>query len=97
MFIKNDFRFLTNVSLEGYQSKKEASACLSSFGAKDIGRETMAFEKKWVTVNEFLWLATNGYAFCHLFKYDPTKKYWFEDANGKRYETYPEHHRGNHN
>lgn len=56
----------------------------------------MAFEKKWVTVNEFLWLATNGHAFCHLFKYDPTKKYWFQDANGKWYETYPKHHRGNH-
>ena len=91
-----DYKFLTNVSLEGYQNKTDASACLSSAGAKAIGRETMAFIRQSVTVTEFLKLATNGHAFCNLFKYEPKKKYWFKDSSDMWYQTYPEHHRGNH-
>lgn len=91
-----DFKFQINVSVEGYQSKTDALACLNQAGAKAIGRETMAFVEQDVTVTDFLALATKGYAFCNLFEYNPNKKYWFQDSKGKCFHTYPEHHRGKH-
>ena len=38
-----DFRFALNVSAEGYEKKTDASACLSSAGAKAIKRKKMCF------------------------------------------------------
>lgn len=91
-----DFRFQTNVSYEGYQCKSDASACLSTPGAKAIGRETMSFIQMNVTTSEFLDYATNGHAFCNLFHFDANKKYPFQKSDGQWYYTYPTHHRGNH-
>lgn len=93
--IKN-FRFQTNVSYEGYQCKSDASACLSTRGAKAIGKETMSFVQMSVTTSEFLDYATNGHAFCNLFHFDANKKYPFQKSDGQWYQTYPTHHRGNH-
>ena len=91
-----DFRFAINVSVDSYNNKQEASACLTLAGAKAVNREAMAFRENNVNAEEFLWLALSGHTFCHLFKYDPDKKYWFQDKKtGQYFQTYPEHHRGN--
>ncbi len=74
MFKLENFKFQTNVSCEGYQCKSDASACLSTPGAKAIGKETMAFVRMRVNISEFLGYATSGHAFCNLFNYDPMKK-----------------------
>ena len=76
-----DFRLQTNVSYEGYQCKSDASACLSTPGAKAIGRETMSFIQMNVTTSEFLDYATNGHAFCNLFHFDANKKYPFQKSD----------------
>ena len=94
MFYSQSFRFLTNISLDKYQSKKDATACLSSIGAKAIGKVKMAFMKYSVTVDEFLNAATSGHAFCNLFKYDPQKQYWHQSSDGKWHQDYPEYRIG---
>lgn len=96
MFKLENFKFQTNVSCEGYQCKSDASACLSTPGAKAIGKETMAFVRMRVNISEFLGYATSGHAFCNLFNYDPMKKYPFQKSDGTWYYTYPTHHRGEH-
>lgn len=97
MFIDqfNYFRFQTGISLESYQSKQEVTACLSKPGAKAIGRNKLAFNRRWVTVSEFLQFATSGHAFCNLYSYDENKKYWMQSSStGKWREIYPEYKKG---
>ena len=94
MFISNEFRFQTNVSVDTYKSKSEATACLSKLGANAIGKNKMAFREMFVNVDEFLDLATSGHAFCNLFEYDPNKEYWFEASNGKRFKQLPVYLKG---
>ena len=94
MFTFDLFRFQTNVSLDSYQSKTEAIACLSSKGAAAIGKNKMAFKIQSVTVEQFLLLAINGHAFCNLFQYDTTKQYWVQSKEGKWYKEFPEYQKG---
>lgn len=94
MLIIQDFRFLTNVSVEGYQSKNEAKACLSARGAKAIGREKMAFIEKNLNVTEFLQYAMRGHAFCNLFKIDPNREYWVPDSKGQHHKQRPVYSKG---
>lgn len=91
--IKN-FHFQTNVSVDSYQSKTDATACLSSKGAEAIGMKKMAFRVQSVTVGEFLNLAVSGHAFCNLFQFNPDKLYWFQNAEGKWLQQYPVYRRG---
>lgn len=91
MFTDQFYQFKTNVSLDSYQSKTDATACLSSKGAKAIGKEKMAFKVQTVNTDKFLSLATSGHAFCNLFNYDPTQMYWIQDKQGKWYQVYPEY------
>ena len=78
MRIDENFKFWTTVSRDAYEKKTDASACLSSIGAKAIGKEKMAFYRQEVTIEEFLMLAIKGHAFCNLFSFDTTQEYWFE-------------------
>ena len=94
MNIIPNFSFETNVSLEGYTTKKEASLCLSKKGATLIGRNKMAFTQVSLTVDDFLLYATSGHAFCNLFDYDPNRKYWFSNSDGQKYLSYPVYHNG---
>ena len=94
MFKSEFFQFQTNVSLDIYQSKTDAIACLSSKGAAAIGKNKMAFKVQTVTVGQFISLAINGHAFCNLFQYDPTIKYWIQSKEGKWYLEYPEYQKG---
>jgi len=94
MFTFNSFQFQTNVSLDTYQSKSDATACLSSKGAAAIGKSKMAFKVQSVTVDQFLSLATSGHAFCNLFQYDPTQQYWIQGKEGQWYKEYPEYQKG---
>ena len=94
MFKSDYFQFQTNISLDTYQSKTDAIACLSSKGAAAIGKNKMAFKVKSVTVEQFLSLAINGHTFCNLFQYDPTKRYWIQSKEGKWYQEYPEYQKG---
>ena len=94
MFKSEFFQFQTNVSLDIYQSKTDAIACLSSKGAAAIGKNKMAFKVQTVTVGQFISLAINGHAFCNLFQYDPTKQYWIQSKEGKWYLEYPEYQKG---
>lgn len=94
MFTNDLFQFKTNVSLETYQSKTDATACLSSIGAAAIGKNKMAFMKRTVSIDDFLTLATSGHTFCNLFDYDPSKKYWVQSKDGKWYKEYPEYQKG---
>lgn len=84
-----NFKFLTNVSIDTYKNKQEATACLSKEGAKAIGKNKMAFMEQSVTVTDFLGLATSGHAFCNLFNFDPNNKYWIETSSGEHYLSYP--------
>lgn len=90
----NRFVFETNVSIDAYMTKMEATASLSRFGAKSLNRQKMAFKRRHVTVDEFLQLATNGYCFCNLFTYDPNRKYWIQTKDGKYSNVYPEYRVG---
>ena len=94
MNIIKDFKFQTNVSLDTYKDKGEATACLSREGAKAVGKHKMAFMEQSVTVTDFLNLATRGHAFCNLFGFDPNKKYWIETTSGKYYQSYPIYKKG---
>lgn len=86
------FTFRTSISREGYTDKKTAKACLSSYTAKEIGKEKMAFKETEVTVNEFLNYAIQGYSFCNLFRFE-NKKYWVKSGDRWSY-TYPTYKRG---
>lgn len=94
MNIIKDFKFQTNVSLDTYKDKGEATACLSREGAKVVGKHKMAFIEQSVTVTDFLNLATSGHAFCNLFDFDPNNKYWIETSSGKHYQSYPIYKKG---
>ena len=94
MNIIQNFRFQTNVSIDTYQSKQEATACLSAVGAKAVGKSKMAFMEQSVSIAEFLGLATSGHAFCNLFDFDPDKKYWIETTSGQHYLSYPVYRKG---
>ena len=83
MYKNDDFNFSTTISREHYESKQDALACLSEPGAKAINRIRMAWMEHVVSLDEFMQLATSGYCFCNLFKFDPTKKYWIESKDGK--------------
>lgn len=92
--IDNNFSFTTNISVEAYTTKNEATACLSREGSKAVGKNKMAFMEQAVTVSEFLDYATTGHAFCNLFEYDADTKYWLETGDGKRYPSYPIYKKG---
>lgn len=94
MRIDENFRFWTFISREGYEKKTDASACLSTKGAKAIGKEKMAFYWKEVTIDEFLKLATTGHAFCNLFNFYYDTEYWFETSKGIKYKTKPLYEKG---
>lgn len=70
MIVNANFRFLVNISLEGYKCKTDATACLSRAGSKAIGMNKMAFKEQEVTPAEFLVYATSGHTFCNIFKVD---------------------------
>ena len=91
--IKN-YGFSINVSVEAYKSKEEAGKCLYKEGAKELGREKMAFFEKHITVDEFLNYATSGHTFCALFDYDPDQMYWIENSLGKKEKISPVYRRG---
>lgn len=93
MITDEEYKFKINVSTEPYQQKTDASACLSSEGAKAIGRNKMAFNECTLTITEFLKLALSGYSFCNIFEYDPDKQYWL-DYNGKMFKSYPVYKKG---
>lgn len=88
------FKFRTNVSSDYYIKKEDAKACLSRPGAKAVGKTKMSFTEQTVSVNEFLNLATSGYAFCNLFHYDVSQKYPIEYSDGKITYSYPVYKRG---
>lgn len=94
MNIIQNFRFQTNVSIDTYKDKREATACLSAAGAKAVGKSKMAFMEQSVSTAEFLGLATSGHAFCNLFDIDPNKKYWVESSNGQHFESFPVYKNG---
>lgn len=97
MMIFNNFSFTTNISVEAYSSKKEATACLSREGAKAVGKNKMAFREHTVTVPEFLEYATTGHAFCNLFNFNPDQKYWMETSTGQHFLSYPVYKKGANN
>ena len=89
-----NFCFSINVSAEAYQSKIEAGKCLYEAGAKELGREKMAFFERQITVDDFLGYATSGHTFCALFDYDPDQTYWIENRLGKKEKISPVYKRG---
>lgn len=95
MMTNSNYQFLINVSVDQYQKKSEAQACLSKTGAKSIGRNKMAFREKAITPQEFLKLATSGHCFCNLFSFDPNKEYEFQAANGQIRKHSPIYKKGN--
>lgn len=94
MNVIQNYRFQTNVSVDTYKDKKEATACLSRAGAKAVGKNKMAFVEQSVSVAEFLNLATNGHAFCNLFDFNPDEKCWITATNGLSYPCYPVYKKG---
>ncbi len=94
MNVIRNYRFQTNVSIDTYENKQEATACLSRAGAKAVGKNKMAFVEQSVSVSEFLGLATSGHAFCNLFDFNPDEKYWITATNGLSYPSYPVYKKG---
>ena len=94
MHTDDSFTFRTNVSLDYYEKKTDATACLSKIGAEAVGKSKMAFTEQSLTVNEFLGYATTGHSFCHLYEFDPDIKYWVESSDGKRSQVYPVYKNG---
>lgn len=94
MNVIRNYRFQTNVSIDTYENKQEATACLSRAGAKAVGKNKMAFVEQSVSVSEFLGLATSGHAFCNLFDFNPDEKYWITAPNGLSYPCYPVYKKG---
>ena len=94
MYVNHDFRFKTTISKENYESKQDVTACLSTPGARSIGREKLAWHEWEVSVSEFLGFATNGYCFCNLFDFDPNKEYWLQSKDGKFSKSYPVYRKG---
>ena len=94
MFQDFNFKFSVSVSVDGYATKREASACLSMAGARAVGREKMAFRRQQVDAPSLLRLATGGHAFCGLFQFDAGRKYW-TDCGEQRRLSYPVYKRGN--
>jgi len=94
MLTDDNFRFRTNVSLDYYEKKTDAIACLSREGANAIGKSKMAFREVSLTVPQFLEFATTGHAFCNLYDYDPNQKYWVESSDGKMSQVYPVYKNG---
>lgn len=94
MNIIENYVFKTNVSVDTYETKDEARACLSKPGADSIGKNKMSFKEQNVSVSEFLDLATTGHAFCNLFDFNPDDKYWIETSDGKHYQSYPIYKKG---
>lgn len=94
MMIFNNFSFTTNISVEAYTTKKEATACLSREGAMAVGKNKMAFKEHTVTISEFIAYATTGHAFCNLFNFNPDQKYWMETSTGQHFLSYPVYKNG---
>lgn len=95
MIVNQNHIFRVNVSLEGYEKKTDATACLSREGSKAIGRNKMAFKEQSLTVAEFLAYATKGHTFCNLFSFDPNRKYWVKVKDSdKSYQCYPVYKNG---
>ena len=94
MIVCENFIFTSNISIDSYTSKNEATACLSQIGAKALGKAKIAFVKRQITVLEFLDLATTGHCFCNLFQYDPCKIYNIETSNRYFTQAYPEYIKG---
>ena len=89
-----DYPFRVNISVENYESKEDAIRCLSSYGAKSLGREKMAFREWTITTSQFLVCATSGYTFCEIFQYDPGKKIYYINKEGKPRCDYPVYRKG---
>ena len=94
MYTNPNFKFRTTISKENYESKADAIACLSKPGSLAIGRNKMAWIECEVSIDDFMRLATSGYCFCNLFKFDPTKEYWIESKDGKWHLERPLYLRG---
>ena len=94
MFQYNDYPFRVNISVENYESKEDAVKCLSSYGAKSLGREKMAFRERTITTSQFLACATSGYTFCGLFQYNPGQKIKYKNKDGKLRCDYPVYRKG---
>lgn len=94
MMTNPDFQFRTNISMDWYTSKAEATACLTKGGASAVNKQKMAFKEHSVTVTEFLAAATGGHTFCNLFELDPNQKYRTEYKDGKWGKVFPVYKRG---
>ena len=90
---KKDFKFLLNVSSEGYERKGDARACVTQKGAEAIGRKKMCFFERSVTVDEFIDYVLRGHSFCALFRFEKGKKYWYSAKNGEKFCSYPYYQR----
>ena len=100
MIIDSNYSFSIGVSVNSYKTKDDAKLCLSSIGAKSANMDKMAFYNNLtISVDDFVTLATSGYAFCNIFKYNPKKLYYRENTNPrfsfKYIKEYPEYKRGN--
>lgn len=82
------FRFSVNVSVGRYVSKEDTKHALTSFGAKEYGVQKMCFNERLISVDEFMALADEGYAFCHLFRFNVEQKYMYK-IKSKEYWDYP--------
>lgn len=75
---RSRYKFRISISREGYENNDIAKdCCVSLTMAKKWGHHKIAFKEHEVTVSEFLDYAIQGYAFCHLFRFDVNEEYSF--------------------
>ena len=84
MFNDSNFKFTVMHSRFGYESKDKAKIALNYRSVCEYNRTVedpekrmckMAFDRETVTLPRFVKLATSGYAFCNLFRYDRDRLY----------------------
>lgn len=93
METNKDFKFTLNISAEGYELKTDATCCLSSKGAKAIGRKKMCFFENTINVDEFIEKAYKGHSFCALYRFHADTKYWYSNKKGQKFLGYPHYRR----
>lgn len=89
-----NFKFKVNISVDHYESKSQATSCLTAKGGQEVGKNKMSFIEKEVDIDEFVKKALEGHSFCGLFDVNPNVKYWIKRKNGRKMKMYPVYRRG---
>ena len=95
MNVGGDYKLAINISKYNYSSKEESNYSLSNKTSKFYNVGRMCFSTNEISIDEFIDLATDGYAFCNLFNLED-RKYLIKTSSRFGYKSlvYPFYKRG---